>query len=166
VGEDWVTIALLGKPRGNRGELTAVSLTSKPDRFQTLQRVFLSGRDVPYDVEEIWEHKGALVFKFAGIDSISQAETLHGCEVRVPLAERVQLEENEYFDSDLIGCEVFDVASGKALGIVTAMQEPGLFEIDGKLLIPFARGLCVTVDVANKRIEMKLPEGLLELNPS
>jgi 16S rRNA processing protein RimM len=166
VSDDWVTIALLGKPRGNRGEVTAVSLTSKPERFQSLERVFLSGRDQAYAIEEIWEHKGALIFKFSGVGSISEAEALHGCEVRVPMAERARLEEGEYFDSDLIGCEVIDLATGRALGKVTAMQDPGLVEIEGNLLIPFARELCVSIDVANKRIEVRLPEGLLEVNPS
>jgi 16S rRNA processing protein RimM len=147
--------------------LTAYSYSSKAERFQTLERVFLSGHEQPFGVEEVWEHKGALVFKLAGVDSISQAEALHGCEVQVPEAERAPLEDGEYFDSDLIGCDVIDTVTGKALGKVTALQEgggPGLLEIDGGLLIPFARDLCVTIDIVKKRIEVRAPEGLLELN--
>ena len=57
---------------------------------------------------EVWEHAGALVFKFQGVDSIHDAEKLRGAEVQVPPAERVELEPGEYFHSDLIGCEVRD----------------------------------------------------------
>jgi 16S rRNA processing protein RimM len=165
--EPWVAIALLGKPRGNRGELTAIGLTSKPERFDDLERVFLSGHTEPFVIEEIWEHKGALVFKFAGVDSITAAEALHGCEVRVPVSERVQLDPDEYFDSDLVGCEIFDHASGKRLGKVTALNDgggSGLLVMNGNTLIPFARRICVAIDVAKKRIEVELPEGLLEVN--
>jgi 16S rRNA processing protein RimM len=165
--EDWVAIALLGKPRGNRGELTAVSLSNKPERFETLERVYLSGHDQPFPVEEIWEHKGALVFKLAGIDSISKAEAYHGCEVRLPAAERAALDPGEYYHSDLIGCEVIDRATGTRIGNVTALQDAGgggLLVVDGEILVPFATGLCKLIDIEHQRIEVELPDGLLELN--
>jgi 16S rRNA processing protein RimM len=167
IDHDWVAIALLGKPRGNRGELTALSLSSKPERFDSLERVYLSGHAEPFTIEEIWEHKGALVFKFAGVDSISDAERYHGCEVRVPASERAELEPGEYFHSDLIGCDVIDLATGKSIGKVTDLQDAGgggLLVIEGDILVPFAAGLCKTIDTAQRRIEVQLPDGLLELN--
>lgn len=165
--EDWVAIALIGKPRGNRGELTAISLTSKPDRFSVLERVFLSGHAEPFPVEEIWEHKGSLIFKLRGVDSISDAEIYQGCEVRVPMVERTRLESGEYFHSDLVGCEVIDRANGRIVGRVTSMQDAGgggLLVIDETILIPFARGICPVIDIEHRRIEVDLPEGLLALN--
>jgi len=164
---EWVAIALLGKPRGNRGELTAISLSSKPERFDALERVYLSGHPDPFVIEEIWEHKGALIFKFEGIDSISDAEKYHGCEVRVPASERAELEPGEYFHSDLIGCEVIDLASGNSIGKVTALQDAGgggLLVVEGDILVPFATGLCKLIDIEKRRIEVQLPDGLLELN--
>jgi 16S rRNA processing protein RimM len=165
--QNWVAIALLGKPRGNRGELTAISFSSKPERFDSLQRVYLSGHAEPFLIEEIWEHKGALVFKFGGIDSISDAEKFHGCEVRVPAAERAPLEPGEYYHSDLIGCTVIDKSTGQSLGKVTALQDAGgggLLVIDGNILFPFATGLCKRIDISERRIEVEVPAGLLELN--
>jgi 16S rRNA processing protein RimM len=167
LNNDWVTVALLGKPRGNRGELAAISLSSKPERFESLERVFLSGHENPFEVEEIWEHKGALVFKLAGIDSINDAEKFYGCEVRVPFAERAPLEPGEYYHSDLVGCEVFDRANGQSIGKVLEVQEAaggGLLVLDGDVLIPFTSGLCKLIDIANRRIEVDVPEGLLNLN--
>jgi 16S rRNA processing protein RimM len=165
--QDWVAIALLGKPRGNRGELTAISLSSNPERFDSIERVYLSGHPQPFVIEEIWEHKGALVFKLEGIDSISDAENYYGCEVRLPAAERASLETGEYYHSDLIGCDVIDLGTGKSLGKVTALQDAGgggLLVIDGNLLFPFATGLCKLIDIGQKRIEVEVPAGLLELN--
>jgi len=167
----WVTVAVLGKTRGNRGEITAFALSSKPDRYEQLREVTLfdpSGALLrTVEVESTWFHSGTLIFKFRGIDSISEAETLARAEVRVPLAERTALEEGEYFDSDLVGCEVFDRGSGKSLGHVTNLEDaggPGLLVVDGTLLVPFARSICVEIDPAAKRIVVDLPQGLTDLN--
>ena len=86
--------------------------------------------------------------------------------VTVPKEERVQLAEGEYFLSDLIGCTVFDRASGQTLGEVSGYQETGgpvLLEV-GEHLVPFHKDLYRLVDVAGKRIEVELPEGFLDMN--
>jgi 16S rRNA processing protein RimM len=162
----WVTIALLGKTRGNRGELTAVALSDKPERFQALTEVYLFGSGERREVENTWFHNGALVFKFRGIDTISDAELLTGCEVRVPMAERTQLDPGEYFQSELIGCEVFDRQSGERIGRVTEWEDgggSGILVVEGHLMIPFARAICVEINPAAKRIAVELPAGLRDL---
>ena len=78
---EWVTVALLGKTRGNRGELTAFSLSSKPERFENLREVYLFGSGQKYEVEETWFHLRTLIFKFRGVDTISDAEKLVGAGV-------------------------------------------------------------------------------------
>jgi 16S rRNA processing protein RimM len=167
---EWIAVALLGRPRGNRGELTAVSLSSKPERFARLRQVRLVGdlaNAASYEVEEVWEHSGELVFKFRGVDSISDAEKLRGAEVQVPRAERVGLEPGEYFHSDLIGCEVRERVSGRTVGKVTNFEEyggPPLLEIDGgRMLIPFVKAICVDIRPDQKLIEVDIPEGLEDL---
>ncbi len=165
----WVTIALLGKTRGNRGEITALSMSSKPERYSALQEVYLFGSGERREIETTWFHNGTLIFKFRGVDSISDAELLTGLEVRVPLAERAPLEAGEFFQSDLIGCEVVDRASGVRIGFVTDWDDgggAGLLVVEGDLLIPFARAICVEIDPAAKRITVELPPGLKELNRS
>jgi 16S rRNA processing protein RimM len=165
---DWIAVALLGRPRGNRGELTAVSLSSKPERFARLRQVRLAGDGTSHEVEEVWEHSGELVFKFKGIDSISDAEKLRGAEVQVPRSERVELDPGEYFHSDLIGCEVHDRASGRTIGKVTNFEEfggPPLLEIDGgRMLIPFVKAICVDIRPDEKVIHVEIPEGLEDIN--
>ena len=168
---EWIAVAQLGKARGIRGEITGYSLTSHPNRFARLKSVRLIG-DPPFItrtlvVEEVWEHSGALVFKFAGIDSMTDAETLRGTEVQIPRTQRIQLEPGEYFHSDLIGCEVRDRASNRLIGIVTGFEENSgqpLLEIDkGKTLIPFVKAFCVDIRPADKLILTDLPEGLEDL---
>jgi 16S rRNA processing protein RimM len=163
----WVTIAVLTRVRGNRGELAAVPYTTNLERFQNLKRVFLFGGGKEFPVESVWMHGRELIFKFAGIDSISDAEPLRQSEVRVPVEERVPLEQDEYFHSDLVGCQVIDRATGRSLGVVTGYDDAagsGILEVGKNLLVPFARAICVVIDVASRRIEVELPEGLKELN--
>jgi 16S rRNA processing protein RimM len=168
---DWVSVAVLGRPRGNRGELTAESLSSKPERFARLKEVRLLGDEAAArEVEEVWEHAGSLVFKFRGVDSISDAEKLRGAEVQVPGSERVELEPGEYFHSDLMGCEVRDRLSGRVIGRVTNFEEyggPPLLEVDsGRVLIPFVKAICVDIRPEVKLIQVDLPDGLEELETS
>ncbi len=163
----WVTIAVLGKTRGNRGEITAVSFSSKPERFQSLTEVFLFGTGQRFEVETTWFHMGTLVFKFRGVDYIADAEQLYGAEVRVPAEQRVPLDENEFFQSDLVGCEVYDSINGERLGKVTGWEDAGghgLLVINGSLLVPFSRSICKQIDPAARRIAVELPEGLKDLN--
>ena len=163
----WVTVALLGKTRGNRGEITALALSSKPERYQSLRRVYLFGGGEPFEVESAWFHERALVLKFRGIDSISDAEKLAGAEVRIPESERTPLEPGEFFQTDLVGCAVIERKTGHCLGRVAGWEDSGgsgLLVVEGGLLIPFARSICVEIDPAARRIVVELPEGLKDLN--
>jgi 16S rRNA processing protein RimM len=170
----WVAIARLGRAWGNRGELAATSLTSRPERFQQLTKVFLFREEAPLGegamrVEAVWEHGREWVFKFQGVDTISAAESLENAEVRIPWEERLSVAEGEHYLSDLMGCEVRERATGEVLGTVTGWQDaggPGLLEIGNQLLVPFARSICVEIDTRAKRIWVNLPEGLRDLNRS
>ena len=120
------------------------------------------------EVESVWFHKDHVIFKFQGVDSISQAEALVGADVCVPAGERLALPDGEYYQSDLIGFEVVD--AGRLVGKVEGWQEyggPPLLEIrtpEGKeLLIPFAESICRNIDLDARRIDVTLPEGLEEL---
>ena len=82
---------MLGRTHANRGEITGVAMTSKPERFESLREglSFRRDPDEPHrvEIESVWEHGDRLVFKFRGIDNISDAEVWHGAELRVPAAD-------------------------------------------------------------------------------
>ena len=167
----WVTLAEVVRPRGNRGELLCVDLSKGPERYLDLGEVLLFDAAQQelgsFSVEEAWLHQDQLILKFAGIDSISDAERFRGGEVRIPFSQRAPLPPGEYYLSDLPGCAVVDDASGAPLGIVAAALEmPGsnLIELETGTLSPLTRAICPVIDPANRLIRATLPDGLLELN--
>jgi 16S rRNA processing protein RimM len=129
----------------------------------------------PREVELLhhWPHKGGIVLHFAGIDSITAAEALKGLTVAIPRAARAPLAEDEVYISDLIGCALFDVAPAtpvlvgeieevdRSAGPVALLVVNGA---SGEVLIPFAKSYLRSIDIEARRVEMALPEGLVELN--
>jgi 16S rRNA processing protein RimM len=120
-------------------------------------------------IEELWPHKGYLVLKFEGIDSISEAETLLGSELQVPANQRAQLEPGWAYISDLVGCTVLDGdrKSGSVADVqFGAGEAPLLIVTEGsnRYEIPYAEAYLKSTDLESKKIYMILPEGMLELN--
>src|SRR5208282_4759671 len=112
----WVWLARIRRPQGRKGEVFADILTDFPEKFAERRRLWLlaesASAPAPRQVElqAHWLHKGGIVLHFAGIDSISAAETLAGLIVAIPRADRAPLAEDEVYIADLIGCTLFDVA--------------------------------------------------------
>lgn len=155
--------------RGNRGELVGEIYSSQPGRADKLKQVTLelAGRRRAVEVERIWMHAGRPVFKFAGIDSIGEAEPWAGADILVSAEERAGPAEGEYSHADLIGCRVIAQAP---VGTVKGVEEYGSAPLlrvetaDGReILIPFTRSMCREIDIAGKTIRMELPDGLLDL---
>lgn len=167
----FITLAKVLKTQGRRGEV-AVATQSDAGRFSAGMRVFASadGRTRrALAVEEAWPHKGHLVLKFDGIDSISEAEELVGCELRVLESERAQLEPGWTYVSDLIGCEVFDGDReiGRVEDVQTGAGEAPLLLVQAgkrRIEVPFAEAYLQEVNAARKQIRMALPEGMLDLD--
>ena len=191
----WVQVARILRPRGNKGEVVAELLTDYPARFSNLRQIYLQRGDDeprPAGLLHFWadrNHPGMGVFHFAGCKTISDAETLRGCGVLLPLEERVELPGGQYFVTDLIGCTVFGLPAEetklsspacameeapRVVGTVSDVFFPGesvagtpLLQVEtakGELLVPLAEDICTRIDVAARRIEARLPEGLDELN--
>ncbi|HEY2233331.1 MAG TPA: ribosome maturation factor RimM [Candidatus Angelobacter sp.] len=176
---EFVTIARVAKTQGRHGEVAATLLTDFPELFETRKKLFALGDSTKQsgaaepnrrklDLDEHWFHKGMVVLKFAGVDSISDAEMLVGSEIQIPRSERAVLGSDEFYVSDLIGCIVLD--SGKEIGQIKDVQfgsgEAPLLVIVGEkeYLVPFAAAYIEKIALEQKRLEMKLPEGLLELD--
>ncbi|MBI2820056.1 MAG: 16S rRNA processing protein RimM [Acidobacteria bacterium] len=169
---EWVAIAFIQTTHGRRGEVSADPLTDFPERFRPGLQVMVGAgeRQRPLCVEAVRFHKGRVLLKFEGVDSIAEAETLRGASVQVPRSERVTLPDGRIYVSDLIGCSV--VEQDEVLGKVVGWEETGavpLLRVDcagEELLIPFTPAICYSVDSVNKQILVHTPEGLRELNPA
>jgi len=173
MGDEYISLARVLKTQGRRGEVAVEVHTDVPDRFVEGMRLFAldgKGERRQLKVEELWPHKDHLVFKFEGIDSISDAETLLRCELQVPQAERAELEPGWTYVSDLTGCTVFDGDReiGKIEGVEFGAGEAPLLIVRGKAKmpyeIPFAEAYLSSVDPAAKQVRMRLPEGMLEIS--
>lgn len=174
-----MTVARLLRPHGVRGEVAAEILTDFPERLTRLTSVELwDGRNAPRTVavRKCWlshSRGGQAIFHFAECDSVDDAKKLVGLEVQVPFADRVQLPAGSYYISDLVGCEVRE-RGGAQIGRVRDVEINGadisgtpLLVVDsaqGETLIPLAQEICVNVDTVARRIDVVLPEGLLDLN--
>jgi len=128
-----------------------------------------SGKRRELTIEQHWFHKGRVVLKFAGVDSIDEAEQLAGSEVQVPAAERAPLESDAVYVSDLTDCVLFDGDRevGKVADVTFGAGEAPLLIVKNgarEHMVPFAQEYVTSLDTAGKRIVMQLPEGLLELD--
>jgi len=166
-----VVLAEIFRPRGVRGELIARSLTDISGRLESLKSAqvrLAGGTDRDVVLEDVWEHKGDWVLKFAGVDSMDAANEFRGADLWVPVNQRAALPDGDYFQSDLIGCEVVDRDNGRSIGVVEGWQQyggPPLMEVtvDGReALIPFLSSEC-QVDLGARVIRLSLPEGILDL---
>ena len=172
MGGEFVTLARVWKTQGRRGEVAVELHSDVPDRFGVGLRLFALAEDGirrELQIEHLWPHKGSLVLKFAGIDSISDAEALISCELQVPRSERARLEAGWSYVSDLIGCVVFDADReiGKIEDVQFGTGEAPLLIVgaaSNRSEIPYAQAYLKSVDLEHKQIHMLLPEGMLELN--
>jgi 16S rRNA processing protein RimM len=191
VASSWVWLARIRRPQGRKGEVFAEILTDFPEKFAERKRVWLlagtsgAGDSLdarPVELQAHWLHKAGgqsgVVLHFAGVESISAAETLAGLIVAVPLEERAALGDDEVHIADLIGCELVDLTGAEPMVVgrienvdrsagPNAADAVPLLIVRGKkgeVLVPFAKSYLRKLDVAGGRVEMALPEGLLDLN--
>jgi len=169
---EFITLARVLKTQGRHGEVAVEVHSDVPNRFRERMHLWSLAEDGSrreLEIEDLWPHKGQLILKFVGIDSISKAEELAGCELQVPGEQRAQLEPGWNYLSDLIGCAVFD--GDRELGNIGevrfgAGEAPLLVVRAGskEYEIPYAEAYLQQVDLSHKQIRMSLPEGLLEVN--
>jgi 16S rRNA processing protein RimM len=171
---EFITLARVVKTQGRHGEVAAEVHSDVPGRFaagmklQVLPKAQGARREV--EIEDLWPHKGLIVLKFRGLDSMSDAELLIGSELQIPSTERATLEPGRNYVSDLIGCTFFDRA--REIGRIEDVQfgageAPLLVVVNGagkEFEVPFAEAYVEAVDVAQRQVRMNLPEGMLDIN--
>lgn len=175
VTSGFLAIACILRPQGRRGEVLALILSDFPSRFENLRRAFLeqpAGPPAPVAVEDAWLHKGKVVLKLGGVDSIEDAERLKGRYVLIPREEKAPLSAGQYYLWELEGCRVvvLEAEGERTLGTVTEVERTGgadLLHVSNasrEFLIPLAESICKRIDPADKLIVVDPPADLLDLN--
>ncbi len=165
---DYLAVGKVLKPQGIKGELKIEALTSFPERFLELERVFteVSGWE-ELEISGVRLKQNFVFLKIKGIDSIEEAEPLRGKLLKIPASWRKKLPQGEYYIFDLIGIEVFSV-TGEHLGELTeVLSLPGndvylVVKEDQEIPVPALKKVVKKVDISGRRMEVELLPGLRE----
>ena len=170
--DDLAVVARVARPHGRRGEVILNLETDFPEqRFAPGNRVMIRrGADAEaLVVRSVWFMKSRPVVGFEGFESIDDAETLAGHELRIPVGELADLPPGMFYHHDLVGCRV-ETTGGEAVGEVVAVEGSGeasrlvLQTPRGEELIPLVSEMVPLVDTGARRIVIAAPDGLLGLN--
>lgn len=165
--EEVYKIGRLGKAHGIRGE---VSFLFDDDVFDRVDADYLildiDGILVPFFLEEYrFKSDANALVKFDGIDTLESAKELTGCEVFFP--REMSDEDDEHISwAEIVGYELVDSETGTVAGTIASVDDSTmntLFELEDGRLIPASEELIQKIDTKKHQIEIKLPEGILEL---
>ncbi len=167
----FLAVGQVAGAHGVRGEIKVSILTQEPERFGRLSRVWL-GRDdqqpVPWTLEGYRLHHGRALLKLKGCDNRNIAESLRTLLVLVPLEEAIPLEEDEYYEHQIVGLAVW-TSSGEWLGEIEEILYTGANEVyivrghepgRKEILIPAIEDVVLEIDLAAGRMTIEPLEGL------
>lgn len=168
---DRLEVGKIVNTHGLRGEVKIVTWTDSPDVFEEIEYVYTNKKKEEFKLtlKSIKYQKNNIIAKFNEINSIEEAETFKNCVLTADREMLPELEEGVYYIADLIGCEVYDEEENK-LGEISDVFNTGANDIyavsrpqNKDLLIPVTDETVLKVDIENKRIDVRLLEGLDEL---
>ncbi len=166
----YLLLGRVKKAHGLKGELSIISFAESPLVFKKLKRVFVEfkGEYYEYELENAREHTKFVLLKLKEISNRTEAEKFKGLEIYVA-REDLEIEEDELFQADLIGCKVF-LIDGSFLGKIKDIYNYGEQEIwsivaqnKKEVLFPAVDEFVEEVDIENERIVINPPPGLLEI---
>lgn len=168
--DDLLLIGRIARAHGNRGQVIVNPESDFPEeRFRIGETLLVGEAAAPRQITSARFHQGRPVIGLAGVDTMNDAEALAGAALFMPASQLTALPDGSFYRHDLVGCQVEDT-DGRAIGRVVAVEGPmahSRLVIDaphGEVLIPLVADICVEVEPAEKRIRVKAPDGLLELN--
>lgn len=171
---EYFEVGKILSPHGLKGEVKVNATTDFPEeRLANGSRLFIKNSDQYHEliVDGARRHKQFYLVKFEEIDDIDQAEKVCGKELYVAETDQQELPEGSYYFKDILNCPVYDAETGEKLGVLANIETPGANDIweikpeHGKSFwIPNIESVVNKVDLANKRIEVTLLEGLRDEN--
>ncbi|WP_458119209.1 ribosome maturation factor RimM [Paenibacillus sp. Z6-24] len=173
MSDQWLMVGKIVNTHGIRGELKIYPNTDFPEvRFapgNKLQMVHEeTGASQQVEVQSSRLQKNMYVIRFKGFGNINEVEKYKGWVLKVSKEDTVELEEDEYYFHEIIGCEVV-TDEGQSLGVITEILTPGANDVwvvkpaKGKdILIPYIHDVVLDINVDEKKITVHVMEGLLE----
>ena len=169
--EDCYLVGQILKPHGISGEVKAYFDVDFIEDYEDMESVFLLrvNKLTPFSLEEFRSiAPNQAVVRFQGIYDRTQAETLVGCEMYLPLSELPELEEGQFYYHEVIGYQVVDAKLGPLGTVRKIVEMPGNdlmeMEYEGKeVLIPMSKTIVLGADHVGSILNTDLPEGLLEV---
>lgn len=165
-GPRYLVIGRVAKPWGIQGEVKVEIMTDFPDRFSLLRKIYLGPKAVPFALEGFRLHQGAALLKLEGCQDRAAVEKLRGQLVQIPIEEAMPLEQDEYYEHQIVGLAVW-TAGGEHLGTVDEIISTGsndVYVVRGKgreVLIPALEDVVLEVNLAQGRLIVELIEGLI-----
>jgi 16S rRNA processing protein RimM len=169
--DDLILVGIVARTHGNKGHVIVNPHSDfVEERFRVGARFHAQLADGTHETVELTAarvHQGRPVIGLAGIETITDAERYQGAELRIPADDQRALPPGQYYHHQLVGCEAVDSAGtriGRVIGVEGEMGQSRLI-VAGEHRrheIPLAEEIC-TVDLEERKIVVRAPEGLLEL---
>ncbi|MGG5462333.1 ribosome maturation factor RimM [Clostridium sp. B9] len=157
---DLLVVGQIINTHGLRGEMKVMPLTEDMRRFDDLEFVLLKGNKVK--VEGVKYFKDKVILKLEGINSIEEAEKLKRTYLEIDREHAIELEEDEYFIVDLIGCKVVDTEGFEYGKIKDVIQTPSndVYWVQGnkEVLVPVLKDIVLDINMDEKLITIR-PSG-------
>lgn len=165
--DDWIIIGRIRAPHGIRGEVRVEVLTDFPERFQTVQRLYIGDSHTPYDVERVRFTPKGVLLKLAGVDWRDSAGLLARSYVALPETELPPLPAGSFHHHQIKGIQVF-ADDGSLLGTVAEIITTGSNDVyivwdddGGEILLPATTEVVRSIDLDAQRIIVDLIPGLI-----
>ena len=168
--EQMLRVGVITSTHGVRGEVKVFPTTDDAKRFKTLKKVILDGREpLELSIEQVKFFKNMVILKFKGYDNINDVETWRQRDLLITRDQAVELKEDEYFITDLIGLTVVNEEEA-VLGRVKDVLETGandvyVVELTGgkELLLPAIKDCILNVDLEGGHMKVHVLDGLMDL---
>lgn len=148
-------VGTVGRPVGLRGEVQVEVLSDNPERFAAGSRLIEASSGRELTVRASRRNRNGRVVSFAEIKDRPGAEALGGADLVVPAAAARELGDQEYWDHDLIGCEVA-TPDGRSVGRVTDVLHSPANEVlvvrgpGGERLVALVAGTVMDVEPGSR----------------
>ncbi len=161
----YLAVGRIIAPHGIRGEVEVDIHTDFPERFTPGARVLAGEGKVPLVIESVRPYRKRLLIKFREIPDRTRAETWRGAWLHVPVEEAWPLQEDEYYEYQIVGMDVW-TEDGEYLGHVDHIIYTGANDVyvivgpEREILIPAIKDVIREIDVEEGRMVVHLLPGL------